>query len=85
MQTTSAARLARMIHERFAGRRLVVASNREPIVHRRTRDGSIDVLHPASGLTTAMGPVIEACGGVWVAHGSGSADFDVTDARDGLA
>ena len=37
---------------------------------------------PASGLVTAMEPVLRACGGVWVAHGSGDADRDVVDAYD---
>ena len=37
-----------------------------------TRDGGIEVLHPASGLVTALEPVMRACSGVWVAHGSGS-------------
>ena len=77
-------RLLRLVSERFAGRKLVVVSNREPIIHERAADGGHRVLHPASGMTTALGPITEACHGVWVAHGSGSADFDVTDARDGL-
>ena len=34
-------------------------------------------MRPASGLTTALDPVMRACGGVWVAHGSGDADRDV--------
>ena len=29
------------------------------------------------GLVTALEPIMLACGGVWVAHGSGSADRDV--------
>jgi trehalose 6-phosphate synthase len=77
-------RLAHLIRERFAGRRLVVVSNRAPVVHVRDAGGGITTLQPASGLTTAMLPIVEACGGTWVAHGNGTADFDVTDARDGL-
>jgi trehalose 6-phosphate synthase len=42
-------------------------------------DGSVAVLHPASGLVTALEPVMRACSGVWVAHGSGSADRNVSD------
>ena len=30
-------------------------------------------------MTTALDPVMRACGGVWVAHGSGDADKDVSD------
>ncbi|RYE94638.1 MAG: trehalose-6-phosphate synthase [Myxococcales bacterium] len=72
--------LAELIRTRFHGRKVVVVSNREPIVHQRRGD-RIEVQHPASGLTTAMTPIVEACGGTWIAHGSGSADFDVTDAQ----
>ena len=38
--------------------------------------------HPASGLVTALEPVMRACSGVWVAHGSGSADREVVDGKD---
>ena len=77
-------RLIDQVRSTFAGRKIVVVSNREPVVHERT-PGGVRVVHPASGMTTALVPVMQACGGVWVAHGSGSADFDVTDARDGIA
>ena len=73
--------LAELIRTRFHGRKVVVVSNREPIVHQRRGD-RIEVQHPASGLTTAMTPIVEACGGTWIAHGSGSADRDVVDAGD---
>ncbi|MBI2390595.1 MAG: trehalose-6-phosphate synthase [Deltaproteobacteria bacterium] len=67
--------------DRLRGRRLIVASNREPVVHRRTPAG-IETLTPASGLTTAMLPLVAGTDGTWVAHGSGDADFLVTDAHD---
>ncbi|HBE72794.1 MAG TPA: trehalose-6-phosphate synthase [candidate division Zixibacteria bacterium] len=65
-------------------RLLVAVSNREPYVHSK-RGRSIEVQVPASGLVTAMEPVLKACGGVWVAHGSGSADRETVDSRDRLA
>ena len=34
---------------------------------------------PASGLTIALDPVMQACGGTWIAHGSGDADREVVD------
>jgi trehalose 6-phosphate synthase len=64
---------------------MVVVSNREPVIHVRESEREPRVLHPASGMTTALAPIAEACNGVWVAHGSGSADFEVTDERDGIA
>ena len=45
------------------------------------QDGGIRCLRPASGLTTALDPVMRACGGVWVAHGSGSGDRQSADAH----
>jgi trehalose 6-phosphate synthase len=74
-------RLHRMLTDVLRGESVVVVANREPYVHDRAPDGQVRVLHPASGLVTALEPVMRACGGVWVAHGSGSADRDVVDAR----
>jgi trehalose 6-phosphate synthase/phosphatase len=57
-----------------------VVSNREPYIHERSADGGVVVKRPASGLVTAVEPVMRACSGTWIAHGSGSADRDVVDA-----
>ncbi len=40
---------------------------------------------PASGLVTALEPVMRACSGTWIAHGSGSADRDTVDRNDRVA
>ncbi len=63
--------------------RLIAVSNREPYIHRHTENG-LACIQPASGLATALDPVMRACGGVWVAHGSGDADREVTDPRGHL-
>ncbi|MBI2828447.1 MAG: trehalose-6-phosphate synthase [Acidobacteria bacterium] len=63
---------------------IVVLANREPIRHDRAADGRIVVRRSASGLVTALEPLIESCSGVWVAHGAGTADRVVVDWRDGL-
>jgi trehalose-6-phosphate synthase len=64
---------------------LFVVSNREPYMHMKNEsNGSIDVIVPASGLVTALEPVLQACNGTWVASGSGSGDRDVVDANDSL-
>ncbi|MBI3300437.1 MAG: trehalose-6-phosphate synthase [Elusimicrobia bacterium] len=65
------------------GRPLVVVANREPYMHVR-RGREIEVVTPASGLVTALEPVLLACGGTWVAHGGGDADRDTVDADDRL-
>jgi trehalose 6-phosphate synthase len=61
------------------GERVIIVANREPYIHERTADGGIKVVHPASGLVTALEPVMRACSGIWIAHGSGSADRDTVD------
>ncbi|MFO0667723.1 MAG: trehalose-6-phosphate synthase [Polyangiaceae bacterium] len=74
-------RLKSSLREHLEGERIVIVANREPYIHERTENGDIKVLHPASGLVTALEPVVRACSGVWVAHGSGSADRDTVDAH----
>ncbi len=75
-------RLKQFVGLRFGGRPIFVVSNREPVSH--VHDGKgIRELQPASGLVTALQPIMHACGGVWVAHGSGDADRAVGD-RVGL-
>jgi trehalose 6-phosphate synthase len=63
------------------GHEVIVVSNREPYIHVRTDDG-IRVQRPASGLVTALEPVMRACSGTWIAHGSGSADRATVDRGD---
>lgn len=74
-------RLRAALSEHLQGERVVILANREPYIHERTADG-VRVLHPASGLVTALEPVMRACSGVWVAHGSGSADRETVDEHD---
>ncbi len=79
----TAERLAVQIQTRLHGGRLFVVSNREPYIHRR--DGkSLEVTVPPSGLVTALEPVLTACDGTWIAHGSGDADKEVVDGHDRL-
>src|SRR5262245_34775291 len=64
-------------------RPLFVVSNREPYLHQR-RGREVEVIVPAGGLVTALGPVLRACGGTWIAHGAGDADFEATDEKGRL-
>jgi len=73
-------RLEDVARTRLGGAKLIVVANREPYIH-RYRDGEIEWIRPAGGMTTALDPVMRACGGVWVAHGSGDADTEVCDPR----
>jgi len=78
-------RLKQALGRHLQGERVVIVANREPYIHERTKDGRLAVFHPASGLVTALEPVMRACSGVWVAHGSGSADRDVADRHGRLS
>lgn len=69
----------------LSGAQILVVSNREPYIHNRRDDGSVSVQIPASGLVSALEPVIRACGGTWIAHGSGTADRDTVDVNDRVA
>ncbi len=71
-------RLKQFVRLRLGSDNLYVVSNREPVSHVHSGSGIV-TLSPASGVVTALEPVVRACGGVWVAHGSGNADREVTD------
>ncbi|HET7874139.1 MAG TPA: trehalose-6-phosphate synthase [Methylomirabilota bacterium] len=76
-------RLKQFVRLRLEDAPILVVSNREPLSHVR-RDGRIVVQTPASGMVTALEPVMRACGGVWVAQASGDADRETADARGRL-
>ena len=77
----SADALQHVVRTHLNNSELIVVSNREPYIHNR-KDGRITVQYPASGMVTALEPVVRACSGVWIAHGSGSADREVVDLFD---
>ena len=68
------------LRETMGGRKLVVIANREPYIHNRNaKEGKVEVVRPASGLVTALEPVLRQSGGLWLAHGSGTADRENVD------
>jgi trehalose 6-phosphate synthase len=73
--------LRRILREDLKGDEVLIVSNREPYSHIH-RNGVIEIQTPASGLVTALEPVMRACSGTWIAHGSGSADRETVDKRD---
>lgn len=77
-------RLEEVAQNRLGGAKLIVVANREPYIH--VHEGEhVRCMKPASGLTTALDPVMRACGGAWVAHGSGDADRVAADASGRVA
>jgi len=96
----TSAQLATLLKEQLNDTRLVVVANREPYIHvRRVREPkglwarlrrqkpSVELrwMRPASGLVTALDPVMRACGGTWIAHGGGSGDRASSDAKGRVA
>jgi trehalose 6-phosphate synthase len=97
----TARELVASLASRLAEMKLVVVANREPYIHeldvperkgwwarlrgRRAAPSSLSWHRPASGLVTALDPVMRACGGTWVAHGSGSGDRAASDAQGRVA
>ncbi|MDD5334133.1 MAG: trehalose-6-phosphate synthase [Rhodoferax sp.] len=73
--------LRTILHSELSGEDVIVVSNREPYIHQR-RGERVEVTRPASGLVTALEPIMRACSGTWIAHGSGSADREVVDKND---
>jgi len=81
----TAERLHVSLRNKLQEKPLFVVSNREPYMHVYSeKDKSISVIIPASGVVTALEPVLRACNGTWIANGSGSADREVVDAHDRL-
>ena len=95
----TSAELLSTLGERFKDTRLIVVANREPYIHiSRIRQPQgwlarllgrgrpeLTWIRPASGLVTALDPVMRAWGGTWVAHGSGSGDREASDANGRVA
>jgi trehalose-6-phosphate synthase len=81
----TAERLRVSLRDRLQEKPLFVVSNREPYMHVFDgKDKTIKMIVPASGVVTALEPVLLACNGTWIANGSGNADREVVDARDRL-
>ena len=70
-----------LIENKLHDYQLIVVANREPYIHRYVGK-RIECISPASGMCTALDPIMRACGGVWIAHGSGDADRKTVDRDD---
>ncbi len=73
--------LKNILQNDLSGDEVLIVSNREPYIHVKRND-KIEIRCPASGLVTALEPVMRACSGTWIAHGGGDADRDVVDKFD---
>ncbi len=75
--------LKSLLDQEMPGAEIIIVSNREPYIH-TLQDGTLTVQRPASGVVTALEPVMRACGGTWIAHGNGDADRLSVDVNDCL-
>lgn len=78
-------KLRDLTHAKLGDNALVVVSNREPYMHVVDEaTGETKCIRPASGLVTAIHPILSACGGTWIAHGGGNADKKFVNSKDKL-
>ena len=78
-------RLRDLVVARLGENALFIVSNREPYIHSKEEGASeAKVVWPASGVVTALDPILRACGGTWIAHGSGNADHQFVNRRNKL-
>jgi trehalose-6-phosphate synthase len=77
--------LHHLVETKLRDYRFIVVANREPYVHRYTADRQIEWMAPASGMVSALDPIMRACGGTWIAEGSGDADRKTADERGRVA
>jgi trehalose 6-phosphate synthase len=73
--------LQQVVRDHLGAPEVFIVSNREPYIHNSTPSGPV-VQVPASGMVTALEPIMRACSGTWIAHGSGTADRQVVDSHD---
>ena len=74
--------LQQVVRDHLNSAQVIIVSNREPYIHNFDARGQPVAQVPASGMVTALEPIMRACSGVWVAHGAGSADRETVDRYD---
>jgi trehalose 6-phosphate synthase len=77
--------LRQVVRDHLRSAQVIIVSNREPYIHNFNADHHPVVQVPASGMVTALEPIMRACSGVWVAHGAGTADRETVDRNDQAA
>ncbi|MDD5617778.1 MAG: trehalose-6-phosphate synthase [Candidatus Omnitrophica bacterium] len=80
------AKLRNLVLAKLGENAFCVVSNREPYMHViEDTSGEVRCIRPASGVVTAIDPILRACGGTWIAHGSGNADRKFVNSKNKLA
>ena len=65
--------LQRLARYQIGNHHLIIVSNRQPYIHQLV-NGQIRQAVPVGGLTAALDPMMQACGGTWVASSGGTGD-----------
>ncbi|MFH0763061.1 MAG: trehalose-6-phosphate synthase [Candidatus Omnitrophota bacterium] len=79
------AKLRDLVRAKLGENALFVVSNREPYMHViEGSDAKPRCVRPPSGVVTAIHPVLCACGGTWIAYGSGNADRQFVNSKNKL-
>lgn len=73
--------LRRLVHREMGDHRLVIVSNRQPYIHEMVQ-GKLRYAVPAGGVTTAIDPLMQECGGTWIAYGGGKGDWYAVDEKN---
>jgi trehalose 6-phosphate synthase len=74
--------LRQVVRDHLRSSQVIIVSNREPYIHNYDAEHRPVAQVPASGMVTALEPIMRACSGVWVAHGAGTADRATVDRYD---
>src|SRR5260370_25033814 len=74
--------LKQVVHDHLNSSQVLIVSNREPYIHNYNADHRPVMQVPASGMVTALEPIMRACAGTWIAHGAGPADRETLDRFD---
>jgi len=78
-------RLKDVVRSKLGENALFLVSNREPYLHMTNKvTGAAECTRPASGVVTALDPIMRACGGTWIAHGSANADKKFVNSKNKL-
>lgn len=73
-------RLMAVAKSKIGSKDFVVVSHSEPYIHYREGE-RIKSRRATGGLVTALDPVMQVCGGTWVACAAGDADMEAADAQ----
>jgi len=78
-------KLKTLVRAKLADGALFVVSNRESYMHVIDDvSGLAKCVRPASGVVTAIDPILRACSGTWVAQASGNADKKFVNSKNKL-